>query len=42
MRLITRDYGTTTLHSFLIIQVLCGKICKVGLYTELFYAIILA
>ena len=22
------------------VQVLCGKICKMGLYTELFYAII--
>ena len=29
-----------TLHTFLIIHVLCGKICKIGLYTELFYAII--
>ena len=28
-----------TLHTFLIIQ-LCGKICKMVLYTELFYAII--
>ena len=37
-----RDDGIKqfSIHTFLIIHVLCGKICKMVLYTELFYAII--